>query len=419
MSKHKKKVSVQHLQKIERARHHNNFMKQLAQFVEKTAGPHIFKLLPKNNLEDLYLTRMRPFVLQEITHRVEPLARKEIQSYMLRMIKYMSIPFVVGPISEISIYDYFTIALSVIRYAQNLKENDYPNAGIVKRALVPLEALGEGPAYNNAFATYNKAIHAMSLLSSDLRVSIAVFKLVFKTELNSIRGMYICAEMYCAEIDKIQVSIHHSMRSAVQLAWHITEPEVHLEVIRVTAKQLNLPGNKTYPVYIQQHALSRLTERMDGITPGALHYCIFESFRNLNVCRNTNRELLFEYRLFGNKAGYFRGIVSEGRLILLTFLFLTNNGTPEGEKLHANTGLVKEDKIYLSIDKLSSFVNSDIAANPRLKDMFIQAGCTSLFLIDRSLYMNSTNIKEKAMACMILKYLKLDETVSTLETLGK
>jgi hypothetical protein len=148
---------------------------------------------------------------------------------------------------------------------------------------------------------------------------------------------------------------------------------------------------------------------MDGLVTGFLHYSIFDSFQNIKVCKNKKGDLLFEYRFFGKKTGYFKGDIIDGKLILRTFLFLTNNGTPEGEKLHDNTGIEKQDKIYLTIDKLSTFINSDIADNPKLKNIFIKAGCSSIFEIDKSLYMPPTEEKEKTIAAFIVQYLGLDK----------
>jgi hypothetical protein len=43
--------------------------------------------------------------------------------------------------------------------------------------------------------------------------------------------------------------------------------------------------------------------------------------------------------------------LNEGKLVIRSFLFLTNDGTPEGWKLRALTGLAKRDKKYLEIEK--------------------------------------------------------------------
>jgi len=43
----------------------------------------------------------------------------------------------------------------------------------------------------------------------------------------------------------------------------------------------------------------------------------------------------------------------------------------------------KTDKKYWEKDKLSTFLNSDIDDNETLKQLFIKAGCNSLFLLKK------------------------------------
>lgn len=113
--------------------------------------------------------------------------------------------------------------------------------------------------------------------------------------------------------------------------------------------------------------------------------------------------LLIPYYLLLQKAGYFVCEVHEGKLILTTFLFLTNNDTPEGDKLYRLYQLTRNDKDYLAINKLSSFVTSDIAQNPEAKKLFIDAGCESLFQIKKSTYMRPP--EEQHISDAILNYI--------------
>ena len=68
----------------------------------------------------------------------------------------------------------------------------------------------------------------------------------------------------------------------------------------------------------------------------------------------------------------------EGVIVVRTFLFVTNNGTPEGQLLEKNTGLQKLDKKYLAIDKLSTFMTSDLDKNEEVLRIFKASGCQCL-----------------------------------------
>lgn len=82
--------------------------------------------------------------------------------------------------------------------------------------------------------------------------------------------------------------------------------------------------------------------------------------------------LLIPFSIYQERAGYFTGEIVDGKLILTTFLFLTNNNTPEGEEIYKQYELTRIDKDYLSINKLSSFVASDIAQNPEARNFLLR-----------------------------------------------
>lgn len=188
----------------------------------------------------------------------------------------------------------------------------------------------------------------------------------------------------------------------------MADPEPFIKHITVKSEDIFQPAGKDMDVYIQSHALNRFAERLQGIDIGILHYNIYNSFCFPKACRNKAGMLLFEYSIFGNKAGYFPAEIIDGKIILKTFLFLTHNGTPEADKLKINTGLMKDDINYLDIDKLSTFAFSDIANNEPIKQLFIEAGCESLFKIDKEYYLSHEGKPVTSKAELIAKYLQLD-----------
>jgi len=132
-------------------------------------------------------------------------------------------------------------------------------------------------------------------------------------------------------------------------------------------------------VYIQSHAINRLFERIDCFWIGAVYFNLYFSLASPKIEYDINKTLLIEFRIFNVKAGYFRADIVDGIILIRTFLFVTNNGTPEGMLLESNTGLQKLDKKYLAIDKLSTFVNSDLDKNEEVQQLFINSGCQCLF----------------------------------------
>ena len=100
--------------------------------------------------------------------------------------------------------------------------------------------------------------------------------------------------------------------------------------------------------------------------------------------------------------------IIEGKIVIRTFLFITNNGTPEGLKLQNITGLQKLDKKYLAIDKLSTFMTSDIGNNEKVRKIFTSAGCECLLELYEKSNKTLTNSANHFDADLMLKYIEHD-----------
>lgn len=133
-----------------------------------------------------------------------------------------------------------------------------------------------------------------------------------------------------------------------------------------------------YNFYIQSHAINRLKERLDLLEQESLNHTLWENTnQNLTITRYHNR-YLSEVKLFDIKIGYFVYEIIENNLVIKTFLFITHNSTPEGDKLQQITGLGKHDISYWKIDRLSTFINLDENQFPRLMKLFDEAGMGDL-----------------------------------------
>jgi hypothetical protein len=178
------------------------------------------------------------------------------------------------------------------------------------------------------------------------------------------------------------VSIKGESRLAIQLgvAFCSGKTPVLLPYF-VESKQLRLKNStqeQRIPVYIQQHAINRIIERT-GCT--ILSFCVMQLGRSLMnpvITPLSATTFLIEYRMSEAKIGYCLSELTGGLLLIRTFLLITSNSTPEGDRLAALTRLQKKDKEYLLIDKLGTLLNSDILSDEGVCQMFRQAGCGSL-----------------------------------------
>jgi hypothetical protein len=168
-------------------------------------------------------------------------------------------------------------------------------------------------------------------------------------------------------------------RPVARISWYSTDH--HQNYLSVAPAHLGFDTrdkDKPLPVYIQQHVLSRFQERT-LFPPGLVSEYLFRilSRQEPHYYRWKNHSLV-EFLAGAHKIGYFVVSLHTTSLVVRTFLFLTNDGTPEGRKLAAITNLHLLDKQFLGIDEINAFLQYNIAGDAILRKLFVDAGCGSL-----------------------------------------
>jgi len=147
-------------------------------------------------------------------------------------------------------------------------------------------------------------------------------------------------------------------------------------------KASHLPTDIQYPyssyyIYIQSHALNRMKERLDLLDRESINYTIWQNTSRFKIIRY-KQLLLLTVKVHEVNIGYFVSEIIDDKIVIKTFLFITHNSTPEGDKLKEITGLGKSDISYWKIDRLSTFVNLDKEKYPKLMQLFSNAGMQEL-----------------------------------------
>lgn len=154
------------------------------------------------------------------------------------------------------------------------------------------------------------------------------------------------------------------------------------------ATQLGLRGNhlEELPVYVQTHLFERLYGRDGRISSLAeqeslLHDSVYWSLKEpaLHPAPGRIDTYLVEYRVEDLKLGYLVCQVLPEAVVVRTFLFLTMNGTPEGQRLYHQARLRRSDKEYLGLDRLGVLFTTDIASDPALRSMLDDCGLRELY----------------------------------------
>jgi hypothetical protein len=197
-----------------------------------------------------------------------------------------------------------------------------------------------------------------------------------------------------------------------------TEEAIPISIPPMWLGRRGVWGIKPLPVYITIHALNRMEERIGCASQGIVQFDIFSAF--VGASRNKSAVIpvrqgrfLVEYRIRGIKVGYLVISIPQSVILVHTFLMITNNSTPEGSMLHKQLGVDKLDKEYLGIDKLTTFLHSDIFEYEDTRQLFVQAGCASLIELNRVLHNDILWSREGEtirLAARMRDYLTTDDT---------
>ena len=139
-------------------------------------------------------------------------------------------------------------------------------------------------------------------------------------------------------------------------------------------------SGKELPVYISDHALARLYERI----PLAPHFEIHNLILRIALERprihpsSREGEFLVEAGDPGKKLGYFVVAVTPDFIYVKTFLVLTMQGTPEARLLRIKAGLNRTDITAFRLDNLYTLGDSDIGQDAELRALLVECGCGHL-----------------------------------------
>ncbi|SMD15099.1 hypothetical protein [Pedobacter nyackensis] len=195
---------------------------------------------------------------------------------------------------------------------------------------------------------------------------------------------------------KETIETRKGMRNAIRLGYFSEDFEwehvnVKPSLLGFNTISLDIP----LEIYITTHAFDRLQERIN-ITPGIMHRILVLIFIQSEIPHRWKGDASHvEFRVSDEKVGYLVLKMDAGKLVIHTFLFLTNNDTFEGEKLGRLLSVVKEDKKYLEIDTLPAFNAYHIDKNEKLSKLFKEAGCGSLLKLGHLQEFTANQIADK------------------------
>ena len=374
MSQQKKKQNARQNPKVLAAQYRNDFFRKKKLIIDSVCGKDIYPLIPSDFLDMIYLCRCTPFkIVPEYGSNVSAGYLKDIRVILPSMMRKQFIT--ISPLApEITLSDFFTVGLTIPMLNAHMSNASFNHADKVKAALKQFcDTIFTNEEANrhlsDIFLSYNFG-------RSDLREVLYWLKHDMVFPKNHIGETENIIRINTVTPEVINVNVEGNFRPAIRVGWAFAFSGAAWVDIKPSALGFkNTFAEIPLKVYMQQHALNRLMERIDCFWAGIVQFNLYCSLSEPKIAYDCNKNLLIEYRVFGTKAGYFRADIVDGIILLRTFLFVTNNSTPEGRLLEKNTGLQKMDKMYLSIDKLSTFMNSDLDKNDEVQRLLKNSAC--------------------------------------------
>jgi len=377
MAQHKKKPGGHKIEAVAKAHHKNVFLQKLKHFVNTCCDEDIFSLIPPRFQEAIYILRCHSLTLVKASDNPMPDRLLNNQRHILS-VWLKKDPLELSKYNQtLSLDDFLTVGLTALHLNLIISENSFPKAARVTAAL--FNYCNDNEPYVLLCRQLYSAFEAMSWYISNLGAHLYWLNYEMKLAGNGKLGVNNIVEIHRITPESIRIKINGITRPAIRLCWAHPFDGLKWTTLKPSLLGIKKPlTDEPLPVYVQSHVLRRLVERIDSLMPSIAQFNMIISFNDPKVFYDCNQNLMIEYRIFGTKAGYFRIDIIKGLVVVRTFLFLTHTSTPEGQLLWKNTGLQKLDKKYLAIDKLSSFMSSDIGENEIIRKIFTNSGCNSL-----------------------------------------
>lgn len=377
MSQRKKNINQQQQQRHLAQQYRIDFFKRMQEIIENECGLKILDTIPLDVLDRVYKFRFLPFRFTAAYGETIPSKDIERIKKVFSCISKNKDFRLEKSDTKISITELFTIMRTIFVLKTVVNTISFPRDRTVRDALdlffseLKIDPAGDIYVYNTLLAPplfYNNISETTYWLSYECPSPHLLEK-------ESDNIMFV----HSVKPEKRQVKTEDGTRPAFRVGWAI--PINGADWIKLEPSKLgytNLSDDSPLDVYIQQHALDRLMERIDCFNQGIIFYNMYLSLVLPHIAYDNFNRLQIKLRFNETKAGYFRADIIDGIILLRTFLFVTNNGTPEGVMLEKKTGLKKLDKKYLSIDKLSTFMDSDLGTNEEVRQLFMDSGCECL-----------------------------------------
>jgi len=178
-----------------------------------------------------------------------------------------------------------------------------------------------------------------------------------------------------------------------------------------------LPGHedlpvRELPVFALNHVRHRMTERLEPLDVTLIDYFLGQSVRYAAPVPSEKGGFLINLKYYQSHVGYLVGEVVDDVVLLKTFLFITQSGTPTGDRLDALLKVGSYEKQYFELDRLKTFCTTDLSRDPVFLELLEMCGIVDLSALVRfSEEVEGTPPGTDGYAQKVRSWMNLDEKV--------
>lgn len=388
------------------------YFRQIDRLLEAIGARDALKYIPEREKERLYLFRFRDHKVK-YAGSVPGLPAKPIEVVQKILDDYMHSTQFSFPGSDLkfSYAEYFSLALTLEFWADSLNEKYVPQKQNLLATLQPLIDFNTDKE-NIVETGFDQLLEMLGATFSAHPYRVMTY---FTIE-SEIRSKPRPFNRYVVRLNAVRAEVKVVKYPGYKRTFYAYISTSKGPIFPKIKAGLIVPDSPTsemeVALYTQPHVFDRLRERVDCFDAPVLKLLMDTSILEPETCVLSEGHALLTFSVFGYKLGYFVVELVDGVAVIKTFLFLTNDGTPEGKRLQKNLGLSKLDKAYICLDKLSTFVHSDLRNDPLICGILKESGCDLLLHIDPKVLEVGIRKAASIDAEHIRKYLALGEQMA-------
>jgi hypothetical protein len=362
------------------AHYKNLFCKKAYDIAKVVCTDDAYQFLTPKYLDVVYMRRIR--TVKMVAENDSDFTSKDLQyykDYILRQLKIQPITF---PDSDytINFYDLLGPCLSLWLYLRRLTDENLYHYQKIKDGFKKF--VENEDFFNDSFKTIGEITNFLSWQISTIDKRLISIRMNFEVH-ESEHYFFTKIGITGYKPEVVNVTFHGNTRPAFRVGLTCNGGDAFWAGIKAAVlKPKNFNPDATIPVYIQHHAINRLMERLDCANPMVILLGLVDAIAEPK-CIHHNGANLLEFQYVDKVVGYLVVEMFQEIAVIKTFLLLTHASTPQSEKLREIIGLEKHDINYLNLDKLSTFVHSDLRDNQLLRDIFTRAGCQALLEVKK------------------------------------